>query len=262
MEDRQPSRRRKVLRAGLIAVTLGAVVWLSASFAVAYRLTHRSRGPFPEPTPTVGWGTFESVRLTARDGEQIGAWFVRGSDSGPSVLFLHGNGGSRSQGLKQAEWLAADGASVLLITLRAHGDSTGSFNDIGLSARLDVVAAVEFLERTRPGRPVVVFGSSLGSAAAAFASEELGPRVSGYILECPYRDLKTAVWNRTREHLPAGLNWLAYQGLVTVAPLVIGDVDRIAPVEAVGGILPGVPVLVLAGGRDPKARPEEAQAIR
>jgi len=32
-----------------------------------------------------------------------------------------------------------------MISLRAHGDSTGDFNDVGYSARHDVVVAVEFL---------------------------------------------------------------------------------------------------------------------
>ena len=62
---------------------------------------------------------------------------------------------------------------MLLITLRAHGDSTGALNDIGFGARHDVVAAIDFLERCRPGRPIVVHGASLGAAAALFASAEL-----------------------------------------------------------------------------------------
>ncbi len=85
--------------------------------------------------------------------------------------------------------------------MRAHGDSSGEFNDIGYSARLDVVAAVEFLERRRPARPILIHGTSLGAAAATFAAEELGHRVHGYVLECPYRDLRTAVWNRAEKAL-------------------------------------------------------------
>ena len=60
-----------------------------------------------------------------------------------------------------------------------------------------MIAAVEFLERHRPGKPIVVLGASLGAAAAVFASGELAHRVQGYILESPYKDLKTAVRNRS-----------------------------------------------------------------
>jgi alpha-beta hydrolase superfamily lysophospholipase len=83
-----------------------------------------------------------------------------------------------------------------MISLRAHGDSTGDFNDMGYSARHDVVAAVEFLERRRPGNPIVIHGLSMGAGAAVFASGELGHRIKGYVLESPYRDLKIADFRR------------------------------------------------------------------
>jgi uncharacterized protein len=174
---------------------------------------------------------------------------------------LHGNGASRIQCLDRAELLAAEGCAVLLVTLRAHGDSTGEFNDIGYSARHDVIAAAEFLERHRPGKPIVVLGASLGAAAAVFASGELAHRVVGYILESPYQDLKTAVRNRTENALPPGLDWIAYRGLLFVSCWILPDVNKISPVTAIGGIPGDVPVLILAGSDDRHARPEEAEAL-
>jgi alpha-beta hydrolase superfamily lysophospholipase len=236
-------------------------LWLMASFAVAYQLTRRHRPISAEPVPAISWGTLEPHRLRTRDGQEIGAWLVRGDDEAASVLLLHGNGGSRIASLSRAELLASQGFTVLMITFRAHGDSTGTSNDIGFSARHDVLAAVEFLERCRPGKPIIVHGASLGSAAAAFATGELAHRVRGYILESPYRDLKTAVRNRTENALPPILDWIAYLGLRTVAPFVLPDLERISPLRAVAGIPPDVPVLILAGGEDRNARPEEARAI-
>ena len=148
-----------------------------------------------------------------------------------------------------------------MISLRAHGDSSGDFNDIGYSARHDVVAAVEFLEENHPGRPIVVMGVSLGSAAALFASQELGLRVHGYILESPYQDLKTAVWNRTQTYLPPVLAQLGYAGLRLVGPVFLPHLDEISPIEAIAGIPSSVPVLILAGEADPLARPAEAKAL-
>ena len=157
--------------------------------------------------------------------------------------------------------LAAEGCTVLLVSLRAHGDSSGEYNDIGYGARHDVIAAVDFLERRRPGKPIVIHGTSMGAAAAVFASGELARRVHGYVLECPYRDLKTAVWNRVEDALPPVLDRVAYQGPARRRPLVFPDLGKISPVAAVGGIPADVPVLILAGGQDRRARPEEARAI-
>jgi pimeloyl-ACP methyl ester carboxylesterase len=148
-----------------------------------------------------------------------------------------------------------------MITLRAHGDSTGDFNDMGYSARHDIAAAVQFLERRLPGNAIVVHGLSMGGAAALFASRELGNRVSGYILESPYRDLRVAARNRIENALPPVLDYVAYLGFLVVSPLVLPDLAKISPVKAVCGIPDDVPVLILAGGEDPVARPHEAQAI-
>jgi len=260
-----PSSHRFFTRArarrGLIALAVLAVCWLLVSVAVAYRLTHRKRPPFAEPAPRVAWGALEENRLATDDGQQIGAWFAEGGD-GPSVLFLHGNKGSRAHCLQRAGILATEaGCGVLLISLRAHGDSTGDRNDIGYSARRDVVAAVDFLRLRRPGKPVIVFGVSLGSAAATFAAGELGHRVQGYVLESPYQDLKTAVWNRTGASLPPPLDRVAYLGLRLAALAILPELEAISPLRAIDQIPADVAVLILAGGADRLARPEEARAL-
>ncbi|APW61098.1 alpha/beta hydrolase [Paludisphaera borealis] len=253
-----PKRRRR----WLIFAMVGLTSWLLVSFAVAHRLTQRRRAPFPEPAPQVAWGRLEEHRLATRDGHQIGAWYADGRDDAPSILFLHGNKGSRSHCLNRAAIVAGEGGcAVLLISLRAHGDSTGDFNDIGYSARHDVVAAVDFLHNRRPGKPVIVFGVSLGSAAAAFAAEELGDRVQGYVLESPYQDLKTAVRHRTAAYLPPLLDRAAYLGLRIAAFLVVPDFEAISPLRAVDHIPATTPVLILAGGADDLAWPEEALAL-
>jgi alpha-beta hydrolase superfamily lysophospholipase len=176
-------------------------------------------------------------------------------------LILHGQGGKRWNSLRRGKLFWSHGCSVLMISHRAHGDSTGEFDDAGYSARRDVCAAVEFLERRRPGRPVIVDGNSLGSASAIFAADELGHRVAAYILECPYQDLKIAIWNRIDNQLPLGLSHLAYGGLRLVSPIVLPHLNEICPAKAIGAIPADVPVLILAGATDRLARPEEARAL-
>jgi alpha-beta hydrolase superfamily lysophospholipase len=236
-------------------------LWFLSSLGVAYRLTGRAKPPFTEPLPSPTAGSVEDHRLLTTDGERLGAWFLPGPDAGPSVLILHGNGGCRSKGLPVARMFRDEGCSVLLVTLRAHGDSTGDRNDIGYSARHDVLAAVEFLENRRPVRPILIHGTSLGAAAAIFAAPRLGNRIHGYFLESPYRDLRTAVRNRTTAHLPPLLAEVAYAGLLCVSGIVLPELDQISPVQHIGTIPETVPVLILAGSRDDRARPEETREL-
>jgi uncharacterized protein len=255
------SRFRLWLQRGVIALGFVLLIWLLISLMVAYRLTHRLRPRFEEPVPRIACGPLEEHRIKTSDGEELGAWFLDGRDDLPSVLVLHGNKGSRLNSLGRAEIFTSAGCAVLMISLRAHGDSSGEYHDVGFSARQDVLAAVNFLEARRSGQPVVIMGTSMGAAAAVFAASALGHHVQGYILESPYQDLKTAAWNRTEVYLPPVFSHAAYLGLRTVGPLFLPNLDEISPLKAISGIPNDVPVLILAGAADRLARLAEAQAL-
>jgi alpha-beta hydrolase superfamily lysophospholipase len=254
-------RSRSKTRTLLLGATLLSALWIGASAGFVKLMTRRPRAWFAEPAPTVVWASFEEHQIRTCDGETLGAWLHRGESGAASVLVLHGHRGSRRNGLASAEFFAGQGCSVLLVSQRAHGDSTGEYNDFGYSARHDVVAAVEFLEKQRPGLPVVVNGVSMGAAAAVFAADVLGARVHGYLLESPYRDLHRATRNRVQKYLPPLLDDLAYAGLVAASPLVLPDVGRIAPIEHIAKIPPTVPVLILSGVLDKVAHTSEAREL-
>ncbi|MBN2473525.1 MAG: alpha/beta hydrolase [Pirellulales bacterium] len=243
-------------------VVLGVLAWLGSSGVVAWNMTRRARPPFEEPAPAVDWGTLEPHRLLTSDGQQIGAWLIRGEASRGCVLLLHGNGKSRRSMLPLMQLLAGRELGVMAISLRAHGDSTGSTNDFGYSARLDVLAAVEFLEAECPGRPIFLAGRSLGAAAAVFAAETLGHRVAGYFLESPYKDLQSATRNRLAIYLPPMLDDVASAGLrLWSGAFLPVAAAEIAPSNHASSIPRDVPVVVLAGEKDRRATPADVRAV-
>jgi pimeloyl-ACP methyl ester carboxylesterase len=255
-------KTRRWIRWFAIATLCAVVLWLVASLAVTWWLVHRRKARFDEPLPAELAGRAESFRLATRDGEELGAWFVDATRSqAPTVLLLHSKDRSRTARVANARVFESAGCAVLLITLRAHGDSTGERNDMGFSARLDVVAAVEWLEQRRPAAPIVVCGSSLGAAAGAFAAGELGERVDGYIFECMYPDLSRATRDRLRVFLPPVLDDIAYGGLRLWALVLLPDLDQIAPIQALERIPNDVPVLLLAGARDQRTTPDETREM-
>ena len=91
--------------------------------------------------------------------------------------------------LSRAEYLNPL-AAVLLISLRAHGDSSGRLSRRRFQRLTRCMGRGRVLGTRRPGRPVLIMGTSMGAAAAIFAARALGQRVQGYILESPYLDLK------------------------------------------------------------------------
>ena len=117
---------------GLLVLGVLLTLWLLASLAVASWLTRRLQPPFPEPVPAADWGKFETHRLKTCDAQEIGAWLIVGAGDAPSVLLIHGIGASRSACLSRARMLAAEGYSVLMISLRAHGALHGRLQRHGL----------------------------------------------------------------------------------------------------------------------------------
>lgn len=249
-------------RITLAVIAAGLAVWLVSSAMVARNLTRRTRPPFAEPVAAVHWSEAEEYRLTTSDGKEIGTWLVRHPRPLGCVLLLHGNGRSRSARTGVMELVWSHGYSVMAISLRCHGDSTGEVNDLGWSARHDVIAAVGLLEEECPDQPVYVAGQSLGAAAAVFAAEQLGNRVSGYFLEHPYRDLKSAAWSRLQNKLPPGLDWIAYIGLrLWSVVLLPADVRLHSPHDMITGIPTDVPIVIVTGSADRHARLEDVEAI-
>ncbi|HET6246916.1 MAG TPA: alpha/beta hydrolase [Tepidisphaeraceae bacterium] len=244
-----PSHRplwRRALRTILSLVLL----WLLGTGIAATAFTRRLTSPKPQPAPVVSWGVLENLRLKTSDGQEIGAWLNPSGTHAPVVLFLHGIGDTRSFWLPQMQMLAQHGYASMAISFRAHGDSSGRIEDFGYSGRHDVQAAVEYLHARLPGRPIVLVGDSLGSAAAIYAAKSLDHHVAGYFLESPYHDLETAVRNRTNR-APPPFNWIAFQGLRLWAKVLIPEkTSVIRPIDDVGNIPTDVPVVFLATRRD------------
>lgn len=246
----------------MLLVPVLVVSWFGVFWVLAWKLTGRHAPLTPEAIPSVDWASFRELRLRTSDGEELGAWLDETPGrNGPVVLITHGNGGKRTDALHVAEWAARAGMRSLLITHRAHGDSSGERNDFGYSARHDIVAAVRLLRELDPDAQIVVWGRSLGSAAALFAAPELSGEVAGYIVECPYHDLQTAIRHRMDLRLPPPLSTVATLSFRAVAPVALPQMKLISPVKAAANVPADLPVLVLCGGRDRRARTFEASAI-
>ena len=160
--------------------------------------------------------------------------------------------------LPVAAMLWREGYSCLMFDSRAHGKSGGKLTGLGFDERVDVAAALDWLDQNAPGQDVVIYGSSMGAAAASFAAAENPGRLRGLILDSAYSRLLDAVsgwWYFVGGKKLASLlyptRWISR--LFLKQPL--GRID-VAEALAEAGDLP---VLFLHGDSDTLASPDAAR---
>jgi pimeloyl-ACP methyl ester carboxylesterase len=254
--------RRKWRRRAIIALVILVGGWLGSSLLVTWGLTRRPRAVFAEPVPAGAPALLREIRLSTRDGESLGGWFVPPASDHAVFLLLHGVGDCRSTFRGMIGALSSRGYGAVALSFRAHGDSTGSSTDFGFSSREDVISGVSFIEQHAPGARIVVCGISMGGAAATYAAKELGERVSAYVLESVYKDLKTATWNRLELALPPVADATAYAGLLVWSRVFLPySIERYSPIEHLRDIPADTPIYFIGADGDGYARASETDEM-
>lgn len=231
----------RVLGWGLVALVLAA----GALFARA--LWHQERYfhyPRPRAERPADLAQAEDVELETADGLRLRGWYLA-SRNGAAVVLAHGLGQTRAALLPEARILAGAGYGVLLLDLRAHGESEGDSSTWGDRERHDVRAGLAFL-RARPdvdaGR-VGALGFSIGSAAAAEVAAE-DARVAATVLLSPFNTL----W------LAAAYDYRRFGVLTQTAALVPFwwrgvALDEVRTIDALERLRTR-PLLIVAGGQE------------
>lgn len=187
-------------RPAVVAVALAlALLVAGAAYAVSERaaegLVHPARKA--GETPADHGLDYESVEFPATDGLRLSAWWIPAANADattPAVVFFHGYGEGKHQGLEVARALHDHGFSVLLPDFRAHGDSEGEFTTVGLLETRDVAGAVQWLRGRLacdgPSR-IALVGWSMGGAAVLNAAPDLD--VAAVVTDSAFADLQSMV---------------------------------------------------------------------
>lgn len=162
-----------------------AVVGYAGLLALMY-VFQRALIYFPDAKRTspaaAGLPQAQEIQFTSADGETLIAWAVAPREGKPVVLYFHGNAGALNLRAERFRKLIADGTGLLAVSYRGYGGSTGKPSEIGLVR--DAHAAYDDASTRWPGRRLVPWGESLGTAVAvALAAER---RVAGLILDAPF----------------------------------------------------------------------------
>jgi uncharacterized protein len=226
--------RRLASSLAAVALLAAAVGYLSISYIVADRFTIAERHPIGRG-PQVAAATYDDVALRTSDGVTLRGWFFPVPGDRAAIL-IHGRHANRAeyQGRLEhvADFLIADGFSVLLFDLRGHGDSGGGRFSLGQFERLDVASAIDYVAaRGFAEDRIALLGISMG-AGTAIQELLLHPKVGALISDSSYADAATVV----QEKLPeaSGLPAWFTPGFFLMARIAFGiDADQVRPIEIV-----------------------------
>jgi len=149
--------------------------------------------------PTSITSTFRQITLKAKDGTSLECWHLSQNNPTGTVILLHGYAASKSQLLPEAKFFYDRGYNVFMPDFRASGGSSGNTTSIGYYEALDVQTCYAYIESQYAfGKPVIIYGVSMGGAAALRAVSELGIKPDKLILESVFSTMLSAVENRFR----------------------------------------------------------------
>ncbi len=150
--------------------------------------------------------------VRAPDGILLRGWKVSAAKpNGDWVLLFHGVADNRMGVLEHGLILLRAGYSVLIMDIRAHGQSDGDRATYGWLERDDTRAIIDALESAEYPRHLFALGESMG-AGIALQSSAADPRIEAVVAEAPFASLREASYDY------AGLQRYAWLGKTLFAP--------------------------------------------
>lgn len=137
------------------------------------------------------------IQVRSDDGTALAGRMIPGTKRlRPWVLMLHDFGGSWRDSLAFSRIYAAHDCNIMLVDMRAHGESEGEWTGSGWLDRRDVIAWCSWIiARTGEGTQIIIHGIGMGATAALFAAEEkdFPIQVRAIVSDSAYTD----TWNAT-----------------------------------------------------------------
>lgn len=144
------------------------------------------------------------IQVRSDDGTALAGRMIPGTKRlRPWVLMLHEFGGSWRDSLAFSRIYAAHDCNIMLVDMRAHGESEGEWAGSGWLDRRDVIAWCSWIiARTGEEAQIIIHGVGMGATAALFAAEEedFPIQVRAIVSDSAYTD----VWNETALRLGKG----------------------------------------------------------
>lgn len=207
-------------------------------------------------TPAERGIAYEEVHLRTVDGVDLPAWYMPAAGAHKAVIFVHGHGVTRNEGLRFAKALHEAGFTLLAIDLRRNH---GRYASMGYHERKDVTAGIDFLMKEKHIDSLGLMGFSMGAATSIWVMDE-DPRVKAGLFSSPYASMRDVLAEAAKRHYG-----LPYYPLFPVVEAMIDwradmRTSDVVPEDHIGNIAPR-PVLIFHCRKDLTTDPSHSQRL-
>jgi alpha-beta hydrolase superfamily lysophospholipase len=232
-----------------IFILFSLIAYFGVGAYAALKFTKVGEHPQYHDDPANFGLDFKNVMFNARgDQLKIAAWYIPQFRATKAIILVHGRFASKQNAIsgtlpRLAAELNEAGLAVLMIDLRAHGESEGKRYTWGVDERRDVLGAVDFLldQGFIPGN-IAVLGISSGGAAAIGATAE-EPAIGALVVESTFADLNALV--KTKWEEGSGLPFFFLPAVYWMCRILFGSNLRdLKPAEEIKRVTPR-PILIL-----------------
>ena len=147
---------------------------------------------------------WKNISLESRFGYPLlGTFIPNPAATEKTLIFLHGFTENRLVGLQFRQMYLSAGFNVLLVDLRAHGESGGNSVTWGVYEKCDLDQWVDWVREKYPKGVVGVHGLSMGAVTALLHAEqnETALKVAFYIADSAYSDFETVLAPHAEQRL-------------------------------------------------------------
>ena len=134
--------------------------------------------------------TFENIYITSRDGLRLHALYLAAEEKSDRLVILHHGFTSKAMdNSTHAKFFHDLGYEVMMLDLRAHGESEGKYVGFGILDRFDTLRWVKYARaRFGDNTRIVLHGTSMGAATVlmTLGLPEIRESVSAVIADCAY----------------------------------------------------------------------------
>ena len=256
--------KERLLKTARALVGLALVCGILAAFVVENVLPYYGIKPFRMVPAENAWRfprgytpenyglTGRKISIPAKDGIRLSGWFLesRTDTAKATVIILHGISSCKETQFDRAKILSDNGYNSVVLDLRAHGESGGEYCTFGYYEKYDIQAVVDSLLAMTNGKPVGIWGASLGGAVALQAMG-LDRRISFGIIESTFDEFEKVAMEYGADMM-FGLKsrWLTDHVLNKSGIIARFDPQSVKPVVSASAI--DRPVLFMHGSRDDK----------